>query len=113
MDQVPETPPANADDWSNQQWIEWLQVTDAELPPADEQPSATTLDRLTRSAGGRLLGNAMTGLAQALYGPQEEKPAIVIEAGEPEADHPLEVHLDFDHPERSFAVLRRDSEAPK
>lgn len=105
------SPPADADEWSNEQWIEWLTATDADLAPADQPTPATRLGRATRSAGGQLLGGAMTGLAQALYGPRSEKPAIVVEAGEPHDDQPIELHLDEDHPEKSYVVLRPDPDA--
>lgn len=108
MVQEPETPPENADEWSDQQWIDWLNSTDGGTTSNEE--SAKTVGRIAHSPSGRVLGNAMIGLARALYGPQDEKPAIVVESGEPDTDQPVEVHLDFDHPDQSFVVLRPDSE---
>lgn len=110
MEQEPEIPPQNADEWSDQQWINWLKATDAVKSTDDQPRPATTGGRVAHSTSGQLLGSAMAGLARALYGPQEEKPAIVVESGEPENDQAIELHLDFEHPDRSFIVLRSDSE---
>lgn len=102
-----ENPPENADDWTNEQWIEWLKATDATAESA-ESPVAGVMNRAAHSTGGQLLGAVMTGLANALYGPKKEKPAIVVETGEPGKDQPLELHLDPEDPEQSYAVLRKE-----
>jgi hypothetical protein len=110
VEQDPETPPANADEWSDQQWIDWLKATDPDDGSAVDRARATVRRQVTHSASGKLLGNAMIGLARALYGPQDDKPAIIVESGEPESDQQLELHLDFDHPDRSFVIIRPDAE---
>lgn len=110
MEQKPELPPANADEWSDEQWIDWLKTTDTDASPTDEGSQVKSLERIARSTGGQVLGSAMVGLAQAIYGHPEERPAIVAEAGEPETDQALELHLDFDQPDRSFVVLKHDPE---
>lgn len=95
-------PPRNADDWSDEQWLAWLAEGDEDDEPA---PPAT---RVQRSTGGRMLGNAMLGVAEAMYGVR--RPEIVVEAeapGDPHDDDLLEVHLDPDHPERSTVVVRQ------
>jgi hypothetical protein len=108
---VPE-PPADADDWSDEQWIDWLKATDAPEEPADQSTPVTTGSRVAQSAGGRILGDAMIGLARALYGPPKQKPAIVVESGEP-GDDQLELYLDFDHPDQSYVVVEKDADAPE
>ncbi len=100
------TPPADAEEWSDEQWLAWLAATDDD-PPAPASPPATRLGRLARSPAGTALGSAMTGMANALYGPRRDEVAIVAEApGEPPGDDPFEVRLDPDHPERSQVVHR-------
>lgn len=107
MEREFESPPADADEWSNEQWIKWLEATDeAAVGSVDAAPAAAPAP-LARSTGGQVIGNAMIGLAQALYGRQKPRPVIVVERGEPEDDL-LELHLDFDHPEDSYVVLREE-----
>jgi len=89
-------PPTNADDWTDEQWLGWLRATDADYP--DDRP-VTALGRLARSSGGGALGQAMLGLAQAMYGRQDDKVVIVQERAEPDDDdQPFTVRLDPDHP---------------
>jgi hypothetical protein len=101
-------PPDDADDWTNEQWIEWLKATDEPSSEAPERAPATVAGRVVHSTGGQLLGQGMLGLARAIYGRQSEKPAIVVDAGSEPEDEELTVHLDPDHPENSYAVLRRE-----
>ena len=101
-----ERPPANADEWSDQQWIDWLRATDGDALAAARTTSVTTVSRVAHSAGGQILGTAMIGLARALYGREQEKPAVIAESAEPGTDQPFELHLDFDHPEQSLASLK-------
>jgi hypothetical protein len=108
-DQAPgprEEPPADAEAWTDAQWIAWLNATDLiGLEDSDGQP-VTRAGRAVHSPGGRALGQSMLGLAYAIYGRPEEKPAIVVGASsEPVPDAPFTLHLDVDHPERSFVVL--------
>lgn len=99
-------PPADADEWSDQQWIDWLKATDAPEASLDRPAPATAAGRVTHSTGGRALGAAMIGLARAIYGQQAEPPAVVAEAGEPDDEGPFSVHLDFDQPDRSYVLAR-------
>lgn len=101
-------PPADPNDWTDEQWIEWLKATDADSDRA--HPPATVAARVAHSTGGQLLGITMLGLSQAIYGQRNDKPAIVLEASsEPEEDDVVTVHLDFDHPEQSVAIIRPGS----
>lgn len=106
MEEQPVSPPENADEWSSEQWIEWLNATDADAGAEHEHAPITPGGRVAHSTGGQLLGSAMLGLARALYGPQAEKPAIVVESGEPDDGQPFDLHLDYEHPERSFATRK-------
>lgn len=108
----PAGPPADPEDWSDVQWLEWLEATDTDADaPAGEDP-ATVLGRAVRSTGGHLLGQAMAGLSNAIYGEKDDEVVIVAEGtSEPGKDEPFVVHLDPDHPERSSVVFR-DLSAP-
>jgi hypothetical protein len=97
-------PPPDPESWTDEQWLTWLKATDDALE-TDSAPAPVSF-RVTRSAGGQALGDAMRGLANAMYGPKDEDLIIVSEAGgQPEEDEPFVVHLDRDHPERSTAVF--------
>jgi hypothetical protein len=95
-------PPSDPESWTDEQWLSWLKATDDDVSDVPEP----VVYRVTRSAGGQALGDAMRGLANAMYGPKDEDLIIVSEAGgKPEDDKPFVVHLDRDHPERSTAVF--------
>jgi hypothetical protein len=97
-------PPSDPESWTDEQWLTWLKATDNQNDIGDAP--ATVSYRVTHSAGGQALGDAMRGLASAMYGPKDEELIIVSEAGgQPEKDEPFVVHLDRDHPERSTAVF--------
>jgi hypothetical protein len=97
-------PPSDAESWTDEQWLTWLKETDEMVEVRDEPTPAAF--RVTHSAAGQALGDAMRGLANAMYGPKDEDLIIVSEAGgQPEHDEPFVVHLDRDHPERSTAVF--------
>jgi len=59
-----------------------------------------------------MLGAAMTGLDNAMFGEKEERPGVVVDApGDPPDDLPFQIILDPDHPERSvvfFAASKAD-----
>jgi hypothetical protein len=108
-----EAPPADADDWTDEQWIEWLKATDADTAAAPNLPPATVAGRVVHSTGGQVLGQSMLGLAQAIYGRPEQKVVIVAAAnGEPDTDRPFDLHLDADHPDEAFVVLKPEPPRP-
>lgn len=105
----PVEPPLDPEDWTHEEWLEWLRTTDVEVGADSHAPSATTLGRITHSTGGQILGQAMLGMANAMYGQKDEQVVIVVEgASDPETDEPFTVHLDPEHPERSSVVFRVD-----
>jgi hypothetical protein len=54
-----------------------------------------------------MLGAAMTGLDNAMFGEKEERPGVVVDApGDPPNDLPFEILLDPEHPERSVVVFQ-------
>jgi hypothetical protein len=106
MVEPPAPPPENPDDWSDEQWIAWLQDTDAlAVPGPGDAPVRPAAEKLPVS--GQLLFAGMRGLFEVIYG-RIDQPAIVIEAsgGDPEEPESLEVTLDPDHPEDSTVVVR-------
>ena len=79
---------------------------DVEGEGADARP----VDRFRRSATGAVVAAGLFGLRDALEGrPEKEEVTIVNEApAAPPRD--LEIVIDFDHPERSVAVLRHSDD---
>jgi hypothetical protein len=73
---------------------------------AEREADGRPVDRFRRSATGAVVAAGLLGLRDALEGrPEKEEVTIVNEApGAPPRD--LEVMIDFDHPERSVAVVR-------
>lgn len=71
-------PPGEADDWSEEEWRAWL----ADAPPDPDTGRAHPLTRAASSPSGSVLGAAMLGLQEAIYG---ERPKVEVVA-EAEAD---------------------------
>lgn len=105
MGQAPDRdePPADAEEWTDEQWLAWLEDTDA-----DGEPHPRVVARWRQRPGASLLGAAMLGLRDAIYGRPDDEVVIVADApgGPPDDDAPV-VHLDPEHPERSQVRLRR------
>jgi SAM-dependent methyltransferase len=97
-------PPEDPDEWSNEEWIAWLEQED--LADHGAPGPASTAGRVVHSTGGQLLGQSMLGLAKAIYGRQSEQPAIVEQANSDPEDEPISLMLDPDFPDRSTAKLR-------
>lgn len=105
----PEEPPADPDEWTDDQWIAWLKKTDAtDATDAEEDTRpVTALGRITHSSGGSALGQAMLGMANVLYGREENEIVAVAEgSSQPDEGKAFAVHLDPEHPERSIVVFR-------
>lgn len=109
--ETPSEPPADPEEWSDEQWIAWLRATDAkESGEAPDRP-VTPGSRLVHTAGGAVLGTAMLALSQAIYGRRDDEVVVVVDGGTaPAPDVDFEVHLDPEHPERSAVVFRRRSD---
>jgi hypothetical protein len=96
-------PPDNPDDWSDEQWLEWLNQTDETAA----EPTETDVHQpRERSVGTRMLYAGMFGLREVIYGPQEQVTIVEEADGAPEDPESLEVHLVEDHPEDSTVVVR-------
>jgi hypothetical protein len=90
-------PPLDPDDWTDEQWCDWLQAIEDD--PADDAPP-----RRSRHTGGSVMGAAMMGLQQAMYG-KVPRPEIVAEAEADGQDDGL-VLLDPDDPGASTVTIR-------
>lgn len=101
----PGEPPYDAEQWSDDQWLAWLAATD-EAGGDDGEPPR--LSRWRERPSSLVLGAAMLGLRDAIYGPPDDEVVVVVDAsGDPSDDDQPEVRLDPDHPERSEVVVRR------
>jgi len=99
----PDSPPVDPEEWTDEQWIAWLEATDG---AEGDSPGSNDQRGRPRQRGG-MLGAAMLGLRDAIYGhPDDEIVAIVDGSGDPPGDDHPEVHLDLEHPERSEVVVR-------
>ncbi len=100
----PAEPPDDPDDWTDEQWLAWLEATD----PGDDRDPGPRLAGWRSHPVGSVLGAAMLGLRDAIYGRTDNEVVIVQEAGgDPPNDDLHDIHLDPDHPERSEVVVRR------
>ncbi len=110
---IPDDPPADPEEWSDEQWLAWLSATDSEgKSPAGSSASSTKIGRVAHSTGGQVLGQAMVGMARAIYGRHDDEVVIVAAAdSEPNPDEPFTVHLDPEHPERSSVVFRTEPDS--
>jgi len=85
-------------------------LIDEALAAGEGEPieSSRPVDKFRRSAAGSVIAAGMFGLRDALEGrPEKDEPAIVVDAPTSQPKGPVEVMLDFDHPERSKVVIRR------
>ncbi len=96
---VVEEPPEDADDWTEEQWRAWL----AAAPPDPDSGKAHPLTRAMRAPSGVVLGAAMLGLDQAIYG---ERPKVEIVAEvDGEGLDTGDIDLDLDDPAGSRIAL--------
>lgn len=107
MAEPPYDPPADPDEWSDEEWLAWLEETDAGGAALDAERAPVRPAAETLPVPGQMLYAGMRGLFQVIYG-HIEQPAIVIEAsgGDPEEPESVEINLDPDHPEDSTVVVR-------
>ncbi len=98
--------PLDPDDWTDEQWQEHLRAT-AEGPDDAPAPEGSAFHRKLRSsAGGTVLGAAMAGLEQALYG-EKPKEEVVAEAESDDPDGELST-FDPDDPGSATIHLHTD-----
>lgn len=103
-------PPKDPESWTDDQWIAWLDATD---DPDATDPDTVRPKHWGRGRSASMLGAAMLGLHEIIYGPHGNEIAIVVDAGgDPPGDDLPEVHLDPEHPERSEVIVRRGTPKP-
>ncbi|HXW31854.1 MAG TPA: hypothetical protein VEJ21_02090 [Acidimicrobiales bacterium] len=96
-------PPADPEAWTDEQWLDWLARTEPEESAEHQRVVARWRERPSAS----VLGAAMLGLRDAIYGRPDEDVVIVADApGDPPDDDAPIVRLDPEHPERSEVVVR-------
>jgi hypothetical protein len=106
-------PPSDPNEWTDEQWIEWLKATDDVSSVQPDESISKVVRRIVQSTPGQALGQAMLGMAQAIYGRQDEDVVMVVEGnGQTKDDEPFAVRLDPDHPERSSVVFKPGSTSP-
>ena len=104
-------PPVDPQDWTDEQWLEWLEATDGQAPvPGEEALEAgahpTVGERVRSSPAARGMGGAMIALHEIFYKPKEDQVVIVAQAGgDPPDPDALELDLDPEHPEASTATV--------
>ncbi len=99
-------PPRDPNEWTDEQWLEWLKATDDDAEYSGGSDS-TILQRIVQSTPGQALGQAMLGMANAIYGRQDEDIIIVAEGnGDTTNDEPFAVQLDLEHPEHSSVIIK-------
>ncbi len=100
-------PPADPNEWSDEQWIEWLVATD-EAAEIDTAPSV--LKKAASTKSGQVLGQAMLGMANEIYGTKEIQVQIVVENKEKSLEEEsFVVNLDFENPESSTVSFKPES----
>jgi hypothetical protein len=102
VDVALDEPPEDPEDWTEEQWLEYLAVA----PQDPETGRAHPLSRTASRAGHGVLAAAMFGLERAIYG-EVQKAEIVVEADTDGLDLPDGV-LDVDDPSASWLVLPED-----
>jgi len=106
----PDGPPEDAESWTDEEWISWLEATDDSDAPG--APGSRPPRHWSRRRPAGMLGAAMLGLHEVIYGRHDEEIVIVADAGgDPPGDDVPEVHLDPEHPERSEVIVRRHRQA--
>jgi hypothetical protein len=99
-------PPRDPEAWTDEQWISWLEATDE--PDAPDLAGSAGSRHWSRRRPANMLGAAMLGLHELIYGRHDDEIVIVADAGgDPPRDDLPEVHLDPDHPEHSEVIVRR------
>ena len=103
-------PPADPEEWTHEQWLAWLSATDADPPQVVAGNDG--IEPRQQGVASAMLGGALKGLRDALYGPKDDELVIVAPANGPDDDPDMTVFLDPDDPKSSWARLRRDRGTP-
>lgn len=94
-----EEPPEDPDDWTEEEWREWI----VNAPADPDTGRAHPLSRARSSASGMVLGAAMFGLEQAIYG---ERPKVeIVAVADADGLDLGDMDLDVDDPASSRMTL--------
>ena len=96
------SPPEDAENWSDEEWISWLDSTDDD---GASQPYVPTAPK-KRSIGSQMLGAAMLGLHEMMYGRREDRQVQIATAPGPPDDEDMTITLDPDDPSKSEVRFR-------
>ncbi|HUR48764.1 MAG TPA: hypothetical protein VMY88_04410 [Acidimicrobiales bacterium] len=96
-------PPEEADTWTDEQWIEWLEATDATAGDRQFRPLAP---RRPRSVGAQMLASVMLGFHEMFYGRRDEQVEIAPARDPDPEDDEIQLHLDPDDPAKSEIRLK-------
>lgn len=100
-----DVPPEDAENWSDDEWIAWLETTDYDS--GDNQPE-TSAPRKARSVGTQMLASVMLGFHEMIYGKPDDQQVQVAPSPDPlPEDDDIEVTLDPDDPANSEVRINR------
>ena len=96
-------PPHDAENWTDDEWIEWLAATDGS-GQAEPEVSAP---RMARSLGTQMLASMMLGLHEVFYGKPDDQQVQVAPSPDPhDEDDEMKISLDPDVPSNSEVRIR-------
>ena len=98
-------PPDDAENWSDDDWIAWLESTDSDA--GAKQPE-TSAPRKPRSVGTQMLASVMLGFHEMIYGKQDDQQVQVAPSPDPlPEDDGIEITLDPEDPSNSEVRINR------
>jgi ribosomal protein S18 acetylase RimI-like enzyme len=72
-------PPENPDDWTDDQWQEYLKAEDEEIELDNlTHPVHGAMNKIAKSSGGQVLGSAMMGLHSIYYGKLKTAEIVMV-----------------------------------
>lgn len=89
-------PPDDPEEWSDEEWISYLEATAEDAGAQEDRAPASAIARFARTPGGTFLGAAMSAVGDIIYGPKEIPTAVQPAARQPHDDDEIEVELDPD-----------------
>jgi hypothetical protein len=101
-------PPDDPESWTDEQWITWLEATDD--PDDGGGAGKRGPRRWNNRRPASVLGAAMLGMYEVIYGHKDEIVIVADAGGDPPGDDLPEVHLD---PERPEVIVRHPHVEPE